>query len=651
MPIDMFQIGLGALNSAQTQLTTTSHNIANVNTDGYSRQRVDQVTTESQFFGGSYQGTGTQISDITRIYDQYTYSEVITSQSQHKYAETRAEQLSQMDQLMSDGADMVQASIDGFYEAIHAVADSPNDEGLRSITLSKAEQVDNALTTVYEALDMQKSSINDEIQYTTQRVEQLSEEIAMLNEQIMVATAAGGGAPNDLLDTRANLVKELAEYVDVTTVEDNSGGLAVFAGNNQMIVTATTAFPLSVTQGNPDATNYDLQLQMGVNTMTVDGSSLGGSLGALFDVRDNEMAKAQGELDIIAMGISETINGLQAEGLDLDGQQGQPIFNDINATAAQEARVLYDNNNAGTLNAQVNITDVSKLKAQDYEVTYDGANYVLKDPKGIVADINLGAAGSGTYAVASLGIEFIESSGAPAAGDTFILRNYNQAVDTFDVVMTNPRSIAASAPVEVQPDSGNISNGQVSITDIDDPEAARLLDLPYSVEVLENPVGTFTYDVLDNTGTSLFSGGYTPPSQVIDLGPFSIEIAGEPSGDALHGPEVFTIVDAFGTGNSTNMNRIAATQNQQLLAEGTESFQESYADITAEIGGDAADAELSEEVTSDILLQAEMRMAESTGVNLDEEASNLLKFQQAYQAASRIISVARDTFDTLFQAT
>ena len=139
--------------------------------------------------------------------------------------------------------------MDGFYEAANAVADSPNDEGLRSIMLSKAEQVDNALSTVYSGLDIQQTSINDEIQYTTQRVAQISGEVASLNEQIMVAQAAGGGQPNDLLDTRDRLIKELSEYADVSTIPDPSGGLSVLIGPNQMIVANTTAFPLSTVSG------------------------------------------------------------------------------------------------------------------------------------------------------------------------------------------------------------------------------------------------------------------------------------------------------------------------------------------------------------------------------------------------------------------
>lgn len=656
MPIDMFQIGLGALNAAQSNLTTTSHNISNVNTDGYSRQRVEQTTTESQFFGGNYQGTGTQVSNINRIYNQFAYNEVVVSQSQHKYQQSRLELLSRMDKLLSDGGDFVQGAMDGYYEAVNAVADSPNDEGLRSIMLSKAEQVDNALSTVYSGLDIQQKTLNDEIDFTTRRVAQISEEIAELNQNIMVAKAAGGNDPNDMLDKRNNLLKELAEYTDVSTVPDPSGGLSVLIGKSLMVVANTTAFPLTTAQGNPDATNLDLMVQMGSNLLEVDGGSLGGKLGALFTVRDQELYQAKGELDIIAMGFADTMNRLQHDGLDLDGNVGVDMFNNINATAAQESRVLYDRDNTGDLVGRINITDMSALKAQDYEINFNGTDYILRDPKGIIADINLGSPGSGTYAVSSLGFEFIETSGTPGNGDSLIIRSFNLGVDRMEVMMQNPRTIAAASPVEIQADPKNISNGVVSVKDISDPGAAKAL-APLRVEVLENPAGSgnYSYNVFDGSNNSVVGGAqsYTPPAQSIVLGggALTIEIAGEPSGDPTFGPEIFNIVDAFGVGNSTNINRIGATQLQKLLAGKTESFQQSYSDIMSRVGANTADAELSESVTSDILTAAEERFEKSSGVNLDEEAANLLRFQQGYQAASRIISVARDTFDVLFQAT
>ena len=400
----------------------------------------------------------------------------------------------------------------------------------------------------------------------------------------------------------------------------------------------------------------DLQVLLGTNLLEVDGSSLGGRLGALFTVRDQDLQQAKGELDIIAMGFADTMNQLQSEGLDLDGNAGVDMFNDINATAAQESRILYDNRNTGNMVGRINITDMSALKAQDYEIAYDGANYTLRDPKGIVANINLGPAGAGTYSIPSLGFEFVEASGAPVAGDTFTIRSYNLGVNRMEVVMENPRGIAASSPVEIQADPNNISNGSVTITDIADPVAAQAL-APLRIEVLENPTGSgvYTYDIFDNTNASVVGGpqAYTPPAQpvVLGAGALTIEIAGEPAGDAAFGPEIYNLVDAFGVGNSTNVNRIGATQQQKLLANGQESFQQSYSDIMSRVGAGANDAELSESVTSDILLEAENRFSESSGVNLDEEASDLLRFQQAYQAASRIISVARDTFDVLFQAT
>ena len=656
MSVSLYQTGVSGLLAAQQQLATTGHNISNVNTDGYNRQRAEQNATVGLNNGNNYIGGGTYIQDITRLYDQFSYKEQMMNQSSLGNADSLHARLTQLDQVVSTSGNAVVGSLDKFYQALNGVADNPNDSGLRSIVLNQAGILSNDFNELANNFDNMSKSVNGEIEQVASRISEISKELAKINETIMHSQQ--GGQPNDLLDKRDQLISELSNYTQVNTVKDANNVMTVMIGQGTTLVAGITPMTLQVNAGDPDSQQTELRLVSGSSSVALKGSTLGGSLAANFEFRDEHLSQTRTEIDRLAMAISSTLNDSQASGLDLNELQGANIFTDINTTQLQQGRVSAHSGNSGNTQAQITITDVSKLTTDEYEIRFDGTNFMLNNLTSGTSE-NLGPPGvpSGTHTPSpDLGFSFVETStGALQVGDTFTINPTKNSAALMQTTLTDGNAIAASTAVDITPSDNNVSAGAIDIVDMFDPENAQAA-MPMRIDVSEDALGAFTYTITDNTNTTSAPISYTPPSQVINLPPspstaaFQVEISGTPSGSGPNAPEQFFIGDAFGVGNGNHAVAMAKTQEVGVTNGGKETFSKSLAVSTSVVGSKASNANLTADTAQALFTQAYNRNQATSGVNLDEEAANLLKYQQAYQAASQIISTANTLFDTILSA-
>jgi flagellar hook-associated protein 1 FlgK len=663
MSVSLYQSGVGGLLAAQQQLATTGHNIANVNTEGYSRQRVEQDAALGLTSGNNYIGGGTYIQDITRLYDQFSHKEQVMTQSNLGNADSMSARLSQLDQIMSTSGTAVVDSLNQFYEALHGVADNPNDSGLRSIVLNEANTLSTNFNELNNNFEKMTTAVNGEIEQVVNKISEISHEIASMNEIIMHSLNQNeSGQPNDLLDKRDQLIGELSEYTRVTTLSDANNVMTVMIGQGTTLVAGITPMTLQLNAGDPDAQQTEIRLSSGKSSVTINGSILGGSLAASFEFRDEHLAQTRDEIDRLAMAISSTLNASQASGLDLNGLQGANFFTDINTTKLQQGRVLAHASNTGTTEAQVVINDVSLLPTDDFEVRFDGADFTLYNLTTGGSE-NIGAPGTGspagthTPSSPNYGFSFVET-GVPVTGDIFSIVPTKNSAALMEATLTNGNAIAASTAIAVTPSSHNVSDGKVEITSVFDPVAAKTYDL--TVDVYESAPGIFSYRVF-NTATPppgtvpMASGTYASgASAVIDIPAstpdFQIEITGDLVGQGANARESFTLGNAFGVGNGNHAVAMAKTQEAGVTNGGKETFSQSLAVSTSVVGAKASNAELTADTAQALFTQAYNRNQSTSGVNLDEEAANLLKYQQAYQAASQIISTANIIFDTILAA-
>ena len=647
MSVNLYQTGVSGLLAAQQQLATTGHNISNVNTEGYNRQRAEQNTAVGLYNGGNFIGSGTYIQDITRIYNQFTYKEQLQNQTNLGNANSNLDQLSQLNDIMSFSGQAVMNSITNFYQAVNGIADNPSDLGLRSIALSQANILSSDFRSLSENFDQIEKSTNGEIEQIAAHISDISVELAKINEQILFsADLSENGAPNDLLDSRDKLVTELGKYVSVNTVTDSNNVMTVMIGRGSTLVTGITPLTLSVEAGDPDPMQTELTLVGPTSSVSLLGNTVGGELASKFEFRDKDLKQVRTEINRLAMAISETLNASQHDGLDLNAQEGKDFFTDINTLQLQQGRVLSHSDNTGSVVGQANITDLSLIPTDEFEVVWDGANYQMTNLTDN-SPVTLTLVSPGVYDT-GLGFEFIVT-GAPVANDKFTVRPTENSAALMQVTLADGAGIAASEAVEVKASENNIGGGSVDITNMKDPKAFQLVT-PVRWEILEDPIGTFTVTNFNNLGVPTGSFPYTPPSQTYSYASVDITISGTPSGIAPSAPEVFEFVDAFGIGNGNNAVKMALTQEEGVLNGGRETFSQSLAVSTSDVGSKASSAELVANTAEALFTQAFNRNQSTSGVNLDEEAANLLKFQQAYQASSQIISVANTIFDTLLAA-
>lgn len=674
MSVNLYNTGVSGLLAAQQQLATTGHNIANVNTEGFNRQRAEQNASVGLYGGGNFVGSGTYVQDISRIYNQFTYKEQLHNQSNLGNADTLHKDLDQLNEIMSFSGASINSSIENFYQTMNGIADNPSDLGLRSIALNQAGVLSNDFSRLNDNIDQLEKSANSVIVQMANKISQLSVELAKINEQILQSQDLTiNGQPNDLLDKRDQLVGELGEYTSVNTILDENGVMTVMIGSGATLVAGITPLSISVISGDPDPKDTQLRLLGPNSSVAINGSAIGGALAAKFEYRDEHLSQLRREVDRMAMAISGTLNHSQSEGLDLNAQQGLDIFTDINSSALQQGRVLSPSTNAGNLAASINITDISKIPTDEFEIRFDGTDYIMTNMNDGSLQ-NLGAPGSGTYTPSNpdYGFEFTELSGTPSSDDSFLIKPTKNSASFMEVTLSHGNGIAASTAIGVDASSKNVSDGKVNITNVTDPVAARAFtdtaNMGLLVDVYESSAGVFSYRVYD---ADALSPPPSPPSIVgaiasgtflagnnalIDMPPspataaFQIEITGQPKGQGALAPEEFTIGDAFGFGNGGNAILMALTQEKGVVNNGRETFSQSLAISASDIGAKASSAELVSETAEALHTQAYNRNQQISGVNLDEEAANLMRFQQAYQASSRIISIANTIFDTLLQA-
>ena len=637
MAIDLLNIARTGVLASQSQLGVTSNNIANANTAGYHRQVATQTTLDSQRLGNGFYGTGTYVSDVKRIYNDYASRELRIGQTTLSAAEASYGKLSELDQIFSQIGKVIPQSLNDLFAGLNSLADLPADLGIRSSTLNDAKQLANSLNQMQSTLNGQLNQTNDQITGMTKRINEISTELANLNLELMKS-------PNQdpiLLDKQDALVQELSQYAQVNVIPLENGAKSIMLGGAIMLVSGEVPMSVSTATGDPFPNELQLMSSIGSQSVRVDPSKLGGQLGALFDYREQTLVPAGLELDQLALGVADNFNKLQAQGFDLNGQVGADIFKDINDPLMSIGRVAGFSGNTGNATLGVNIDDTSALSGGSYELSFTApATYELRDTQtGTITPLTL----NGTKLEGGAGFSIDIKAGAMASGDRFAIRPTAGAANGIEVVMTDPKGIAAAAP-KITPDAANSGNTQVKLTQISNRSDANFPVTGSELTIEFNTTAVpSTYEVFDAAGTSLGAPvPYTSPSSISAFG-FTFEVDSKP----VAGNDKFTFDLSFAEGDNTNALAMAKLSETKVMNGGKSTLADVFEQTKQDIGSQTKAAEVRVGSAEAIYKQAYTRVESESGVNLDEEAANLMRFQQAYQASARIMSTAQQIFDSL----
>ena len=621
---DLFGIGLSALLAQQRALATTSNNVANASTPGYTRQRTEFAEQPAEQLGSFFVGTGVTTGQNRRMTDDLMLEQVRTASTGSKRADTVADLATTLDNLLGSDDTGLNATLQSFTNALQGVANDPSSLSARQALLSEA----SSTVARFQGLDQQMSSISDEIRSRisadADQISALGASIAAVNQQVL---AAGPNPPPDLLDKRDQMLEDLSGLVQVSVSQQSDGTIGVFVGSGQALVLGTTASKLVMTNGNVDPSQPQLVLRSGSGPdVAITQFISGGELGGLLDFNREMLAPARAEVGRVAIGLANAVNTASHNGMDLDGQLGGDLF------SVGGPQTFAAGTNAGTGAVTATISDVAALDTANYQLSYDGTTYtLLRTDTGAIVPMT-GAGTAGNPFVAN-GISIVVS-GAPAAGDQFLIKPLDQAPGSLKVLVTNPGDIAAAAPTRTSADLGNTGTGAISAGSVIDATNPNLLT-------------TATIQFIDATTYSINGAGsfaYTPGAD-IDINGTRVQITGAPApGD------VFTIEsNAGGSGDNRNALAMLAQLGGNVF-NGNVTLKTAAASLLADVGAKTAAATSQQSAQSTVLQQTQQRLDSLRGVNLDEEAANMLRYQQLYQAAAQTISVAGTLFSTLLAA-
>lgn len=625
---DILNTGKSALFAFQRALATTSNNIANVNTEGYARQRVDLESIPGNTGLTNQPGGGVRVTGIERLNDEFATARVNSATSAYEEQAVHQAMASRIDNLVATDDTGVAPAISDFFNALQDANMDPSSIASREVALDSINQLAERFQSLQGQFDDAQAEVNERTRAAVTTVGELAQSIALVNKQVTsISTAVNPGATNDLMDQRDRLVTELSKYVDIDTTTHENGALNVFVGKGISLVIGGTAQELRTA---PDDTYPDkLQILIGKKGAEQNISSRlqGGEIGGLTEFSNQTLRPAMSELGQLALTLADAANQQHAGGLDLNGDIGTNIFE------VPAPQVFSSSNNTGTGAMSAEISDTGALEASDYLVRYDGANYTAT------------RSSDGEKTAGALPLEMdglsINMTGTPSAGDTFVVSATGRAAGFINSTITDPDKLALAGQLTTRSEINNIGDSKISNAKVTDTENGSLQD-PIDIVFTSDS----TYDIVDaGSGTIITPGATYTPGEPISLNGWEVSISGSALINDTHRIEP----NITGTGNNSNGLAMADMQSE-LLIGGTQSLNDAYGTLVSKIGTQTHSAQTRADALESLRNDAIDRQQSVQSVSLDEEAINLTRYQQAYQAAAQIITSADEMFQTILGA-
>jgi len=632
----IISIGVSALAANQNALQTVSNNIANVNTPGYTRQAVVLSNVPGQFTGSGYYGKGVQVDTVKRIYSDFLTRQAATSQAVAAGDATRYASMQQLESLFPGGENGLGASISDMFNAFSDITHSPTDLTARSVVLARADDTAHRFRATAAALNELRLGNISQLKIDATAINSLAGQIAKTNEQISIAVGSGH-TPNDLLDQRDQLIRDLNQYVQTTNIPADDGSLNIFLAGSQPLVLGKSISTVSIVGdefGDPAKAKLAIQVG-GVDRIIEESMMGGGEVAGLLRFQNQDLVAASNLLGRMALAIGTEMNEQQALGLDLNGNPGNPLFNLSALQLPWSAST-----NTGTLDLSVairaNPAGTTSFLASDYEFSFGSATTgtIIRLSDGMTTAFDFGA----TNPVVLDGFEITQAAvPTAAAGDRVRITPFSNAANTITTAFSSPKELAMASPIVAS--AGATNTGALTLQGL----SVRTVPIPPAVTLTFTGAGTYTRSDTGATVHTYVPGQpieYTVPPATPQTG-WSLTLKGIPQiGDTY-------TVDAnpYPTLDAGNAKAMLDLRDLALFDGGP--LTDGYASLIAEIGTKVQGAEQSATVSGNIATNIEKDRTAVAGVNLDEEAARMIQYQQAYQAAGKMMQIAQNIFDTL----
>jgi len=676
--MSLFSTGLSGLNAAQVALQTAGTNVSNVYTPGYNRQ-VAQLG-ETQPAGG-----GVQVNDVERQFNQYIASQLNAATSRSSALETYNTQASQIDNLLADGDSGLAPLMQSFFSSMEDLAGAPSDPAARQGVIGTADTLTGQFRAFDSYLDDMQSGINGQIRDEVTQINNTADQLAKLNRQISLTKAKTGDIPNNLLNQRDHMVGTLSERLDVSLSVQDGDTYNVMLGNGQPLVAGNRSYTLEAvpSSADPSRTVVAYNDPGGSQVELRDSTFEGGTLGGLMTFRRETLDKTQNQLGQMALSLAAGFNDQHRAGQDLNGDQGGDFF------AIGGPTVFSRESNNGTASVSAAFSDVSQVTSGDYELRYDDSSGTGKfavtrlDTGENVGDFSLDSNNQLTFDGVTLTVAY----GTLQNGDVYQLQPTRNLAGTLENVIHDTSKIAAG---EIPVVTEAMPHDKVTFEGMQEPAADTLpvsdvvpkpglFDFPSS----KKPLSFFVSNSSPEDYEAAVFYADDPDKNLLELGGYKLldpqgNVFSNPvdipaDGKSLKSGDRLTLVDdsgkelvsfnvdelpdgeawavAFGegeagAGDNRNALKLQNLQNADLVG-GKASLNESYASMVSDVGNRTNVVQANLDAQNTLTEQLKQVQQSESGVNLDEEAANLIRFQQYYQANAKVIQTASTVFDSI----
>jgi flagellar hook-associated protein 1 FlgK len=624
---NVFAIGLSGLNAARLALSTTGHNITNVGTEGFTRQEIVQKPAVAQNTGAGFIGTGVEVTTVKRLYNQFLEIQRLNAQSEQSYLDTFANQATQIDNLLADPTSGLSPALQGFFTGVADLAANPSSIPSRQSMLSSAESLQSRFQAIDARFTDLRDGVSGQISSTVDLINTLATTIADVNRQLISAGSSQVQPANDLLDHRGQLVTQLNKLIKTSTVTQADGSFNVFIGNGQSLVAGDRVMRLSAEASAEDPDAVDITLSMGQGTSVLPPDVIqGGELGALVTFRDGLLTDTQNGFGRVALALATSFNTQHRLGQDLTGLLGGDFF------IAPVPVVSPGADNTGDGFITTSVSDITGVTNSDYRLTFAGGNFTVTR----ISDGNQTVSATLPQVVDGLTIDL--ASGTPQDGDSYLIMPTRYSARDLRVGVHDTAKIAAAAPVRTAAPVTNGGNAKISAGVV-----TSVADIPLPAGV------TLTYTAATNefnvSGAVPAAGPFTyTEGSTISFNGISFSITGTPvEGDT------FTITNnTAGVADNRNALALSRLQTRNIIG-GTANYQGSYSQMVSDVGNTTQELQVQLKAQDTLTRQTVEAEQSFSGVNLDEEAANLIRNQQAYQASAKVLQIASSLFQSVLE--
>lgn len=666
----LLSIGVRAMAASYAQMQTAGHNIANAGVEGYSRQRVNLATAQGQFTGVGFFGRGVNVVGVDRLQDAFLTREAAATRALSAMDSVRADRLAQLEQVFSSGETGIGHAISELFSSMSDMASRPADGATRQVVLARAEDLTLRFNDAGTRLAGLQTLVNQELAASVAEVNDLAASIAKINNDI-AAVRGLGQAPNDLLDQRELLLSKLSEHVQISTIEADDGTIGVFMGGGQRLVLGNRAESMVLSTDAFDSTRSAVTIREGQGLRLVAAEALGGGrMAGLLKFQDEDLTRATTTFGQLARALAGAVNQQQQLGLNLQPPAGsvasQPLFGfgEASLERVQPASTnLRDASGDFVSDVSIEVTDPNQLRATEYELRGDPDNAGQWVLQRVPADGSAAMPVSDGTEVDGFIVRF---NNGPVAGDRFRLQPVTAAASGMQRLLSDPLDLAAASPFVASTATANTGTARVDTLrmtrtpvdvqgtasiSFDGPDPADASRMLYSWSLVDSGGGLLA------AGSGTWTPGRPMPSPPdADINGFELELSGVPAtGDVV--TLAPTPYPALNNGNALALHRLSqlslvgVTEQPDGSTIGGLSFTERYISALAEAGVRARGATTAAQISQARAADAEAARADQSGVNLDEEAARLIQFQQSYQAAAKVLQIAKQVFDNLLDIT